>query len=135
MRATPGSKSDDGNHCRNRCALFLKRREFGKAIGFYRHHLATFVGIGSATIPIGIAFNLLVILVRQNPPLDWVLKWLDDTAGARLTVAAMVGGVQQLAMIVLVAPPIIVAIREIQVGRNPGVIRTPIAALRCSVPG
>ncbi len=96
-------------------ALFASRwKDLREAFGMYRHHFRTFIGIGAFTIPIGIIFNGLAILVRENPPMEWVIKWFNDTAGARLTAAALVGGVQQLAMLLLVAPPVIQALKDIQ---------------------
>jgi hypothetical protein len=104
--------------------FFFKRQELAEAFRLYRGHLRTFVGIGAATLPIGIIFNGFAVLLQGIPPFDSILKWLNDTSGARLTLAASIGGVQQAAMILLVAPPIIVAIRDIQAGRSPDVIES-----------
>lgn len=106
-------------------ALFYTRwKDLREAFGLYRRDFATFIGIGAFTIPIGIIFNALAILVRENPPMEWVIKWFNDTAGARLTAAAIVGGVQQLAMLLLVAPPVIQALKDIRSGQTPGVGRS-----------
>ncbi len=104
--------------------FFIKRRELAEALRLYRQHLRVFLGIGAATLPIGIAFNGFAILLREIPPLDWVLKWLNDTGGARLASAATIGGLQQIAMVLLVAPPIIMAMRDIRAGRQPEVLRS-----------
>jgi hypothetical protein len=102
--------------------LFVaKRHEIGDAFGIYRAHLATFLGIGLLTIPIGIIFNGLAILAREYPPAEWVVKWFNDTAGARLAAAAIVGGFQQVTMILLVSPPVIEAVRMIRAGEDPGI--------------
>jgi hypothetical protein len=106
-------------------ALFYSRRkELREAFALYRRHLTTFLGIGAFTIPIGIVFNGLAILVRENPPMEWVVKWFNDTAGARLTAAALVGGVQHIAMVLLIAPPVIQAVKDSGAGTTPGVRRS-----------
>jgi hypothetical protein len=106
-------------------ALFVSRRKIlREAFAIYRHHLKTFIGIGAFTIPIGIVFNGLAILVRENPPMEWVVKWFNDTAGARLAAASLVGGVQQLAMILLIAPPVIQALKDVRAGQSPNVRRS-----------
>lgn len=106
-------------------ALFVtQRQQLREALRFYRQHLGTFAGIGAMALPIGIIFNGFAILVRNNPPMEWVVKWFNDTEGARLSSAATVGGVQQITMILLVAPPIIVAVRDILDGKQPGIRRS-----------
>jgi hypothetical protein len=104
--------------------FFAKRQELAQALGLYRRHLRLFLAIGAATIPIGIAFNGFAFLLREIPPFDWFMKWLNDTGGARLASAAAVGGLQQIAMVLLVSPPIIMAIRDIRAGREPDVWRS-----------
>jgi hypothetical protein len=106
-------------------ALFVSRRkDLREAFRMYRHYLKTFIGIGAFTIPIGIIFNGLAILVRENPPMEWVIKWFNDTAGARLTAAALVGGVQQIAMLLVIAPPVIQALKDLRAGQTPSVGRS-----------
>ncbi len=103
--------------------LFVaSRKDFGRAVGIYRKYVRTFLGIGALTIPIGIAYNGLAILVRENPPMDWVVKWFNDTAGARLFAASTVGLLQQASMLIIIAPPVIQAIKEIQAGREPKIV-------------
>jgi len=58
-------------------------------------------------------FNGFAILAREYPPAEWVVKWFNDTAGARLAAAAIVGGFQQVAMVLLISPPVIEAVRSI----------------------
>lgn len=104
-------------------SLFIvRRRELGGAIAVYRRQLRTFVGIGALTIPIGILFNALSLLLMAIPPMDWVLKWFNDTANARLVAITAVGGLQHFSMMLVVIPPLIFAIREFQAGRTPGII-------------
>jgi len=106
-------------------ALFATRRKIlREAFAIYGNDLKTFIGIGAFTIPIGIIFNGLAILVRENPPMEWVVKWFNDTAGARLAAASLVGGVQQLAMILLIAPPVIQALKDVRAGQSPSIRRS-----------
>ncbi len=101
--------------------VILKRQEVGEAFGLYRRHLRLFVLIGLTTIPIGILFNGFQFLLRDNPPIDWVIKWFNDTAGARMVSVAIAGGFQQAAMVLVVTPPIVQAVADIRAGRTPTV--------------
>jgi hypothetical protein len=106
-------------------ALFvIKRQELGEAFRLYKRHIRLFAGIGLFTIPIGIAFNGFALLVRENPPVEWMMEWFNDTAGARLTAAAAVGGLQQIAMLLLIAPPVIQAVADIRTGVEPSIPRS-----------
>jgi hypothetical protein len=103
--------------------LFVSRwRELASAFGVYRRHLRVFLGIGVFTIPIGIAFNLIAVFARDVPPMEWLVKWFNDTANAWLFTAATIGGLQQAGMILVIAPPVIQAMQEIRAGRDPGII-------------
>ncbi|HVL22607.1 MAG TPA: hypothetical protein VM450_00895 [Thermomicrobiales bacterium] len=111
--------------------LFMSRRdELREAFGLYRAHLRTFLLIGAATLPIGIAFNGFALIAQQYPPMDWIVQWFNDTDGAHLTAAAIVGGIQQIAMFLLISPPIIIAMREIQAGRRPGIVESFVVSYR-----
>jgi hypothetical protein len=101
-------------------ALFISHwGALGAAFGMYRRHLRTLLGIGLVAIPIGIVFNGFVLLVRDYPPMDWVMQWFNDTANARLFAAVTIGGLQQGVMVLVVTPPVIQAIKELQAGRTP----------------
>lgn len=103
-------------------SLFVtQRRALGSAMSVYRRHLRTFAGIGFWAIPIGIVFNGFFLLVRDNPPMEWALDWLNDTAGARLAAVATIGGLQQGALILVVSPPVIWAVQALRGGRQPRV--------------
>jgi hypothetical protein len=100
--------------------LFVgKRQELREALSFYGANLKLFVLIGLFTIPIGIVFNAFQLLIRENPPVEWVVKWFNDTASARLTAAAIAGGLQQVAMALIISPPIIQAIHDLRRGERP----------------
>lgn len=102
-------------------ALLIVRRspEIRAAGALYRRHARTFLGIGLLTIPIGIVFNIITVFCDEYPPMEWVVNWFDDTAGAQFFAAMSVGGLQQISMVLVVAPPVIWAVREIRAGRSP----------------
>ncbi len=110
--------------------FIVARRTLSNAVFLYVAYWRAFLGIGLLTVPIGIAFNGMQLFVAENPPMDWVLQWFNDTASAKLTVVALVGGAQQLAMILIVAPAIIQAISDIRSGLEPGVVRSYRYGLR-----
>jgi hypothetical protein len=97
---------------------------FRRAIRLYREHWRVFFGIGLAAIPIGIVMNLFQRLVIKYDPMKYLVTWLDDTAGARLSTVLAVGGVQQLAMILIISPAVVQAVADINAGRKPGIIRS-----------
>lgn len=84
-------------------------------------------------IPIGIAFNIIHELLTDRQPLRYLVRWLDDTAGARLTAVTAIGGVQQLAMLVIITPAVIQAVVDIHRGEVPGVFRSYRMAARRSL--
>jgi hypothetical protein len=105
-------------------ALLIRQRlpEIRAAAVLYLQHYRTFLGIGLLTIPIGILFNLVTVISDEYPPMEWFVNWFNDTAGAQFFAAASVGGLQQISMVIVVAPPVIWAVREIRAGRSPSLI-------------
>lgn len=110
--------------------IFFKRRSLSGAMGLYLEHIRTFVLIGLLTLPIGIFFNFVTYLLSQVPPFRWLLDWMNDTAGARLVMAAVTGGVQQTVMVLVIAPPVIQAVEDIRNGIKPGAVRSLRLAYR-----
>lgn len=112
-------------------AFFYRRSRdvFRRAIRLYGSEWRLFVGIGLVAVPIGIVMNLVQRLVIRFDPLAYVIDWLDDTAGARLTTVLAIGGVQQLAMLLIVSPAVIQAVADIEAGQKPGVVRSYRLAL------
>ncbi len=100
------------------------RTLFRRAVRLYREHWKVFAGIGLVAIPIGVAFNLLQAFLITRNPLEYVVEWFDNTAGARLTAVAAIGGVQQLAMLLVISPAVIQAVLDIHRGQSPGVVRS-----------
>lgn len=106
-------------------SLFIvRRRELGGAIAMYRRQIRTFAAIGALTIPIGILFNALSLLLMAIPPMDWVLSWFNDTANARLAAVTTIGALQHFSMMLVIMPPLIYAVREFQAGRAPGILQS-----------
>jgi hypothetical protein len=97
---------------------------FMEALDIYGNELRTFLGIGMLAIPIGIVFNIIMVLLAKLPPVEWLLRVLDDSASGKMTIAAIVGGAQQVAMTLIVVPAVLVAMKEIRAGYTPGVWRS-----------
>src|SRR5690606_31115826 len=100
------------------------RALFRRAICLYLEHWQVFAAIGIVAIPIGICFNLLQAFLITRNPLEYVVEWFDNTAGARLTAVALVGGVQQLAMLLIISPAVIQAVLDIHRGQPASVARS-----------
>ena len=98
-------------------------------VELYRAHWRVFLTIGVLTIPIGWGFNGLLFLLIKVWPLEWLVQWFNDTAGARLVVVAIVGGFEQLALVFIVGPAVIQTVADIRAGRSPDVRRSYQIAL------
>jgi hypothetical protein len=93
----------------------------------YRAHWRVFLGIGLVAIPIGIVFNIIDRYLVARPLGDTI----GDSAGAGLPGVVAIGGVQQLAVLLVLAPAVIQAMLDIHEGRTPGVLRAyRLAAMR-----
>jgi hypothetical protein len=104
--------------------FYFKRAAFGAAFRLYFRHIRTFILIGLLTLPIGIFFNFVTYFLSELPPFDWLIAWTDNTAGSRLLMAAVTGGVQQTVMVLVVAPPVIQAVKDIRDGIQPNAMRS-----------
>ena len=93
----------------------------GAALAIYARHLRVFLAIGVWAIPVGLLYNGVTVLMRKVPPADWVMKLLNDTSGARLFAAASIGLFQHASMLILIAPPVLEAMKTIMAGRSPGI--------------
>ena len=101
--------------------LYFSRKSwpvFRQAIRVYQAHWKLFIGIGLMSIPVGIVFNALQRFFIGRQPLKFVVDWLDNTGGAELTAVLAVSGVQQLAMVLLIAPAIVYATVEVLEGQH-----------------
>lgn len=107
---------------------------FRRAIRLYREHWKLFVGIGLVAIPIGIIFNILQAFLVRRQPLRYLVEWFDDTAGAQLTAVATIGGIQQLAMLLIIGPAVIQAVADIHRGVRPSVQRSYRIAAQRALP-
>ncbi|HLU34303.1 MAG TPA: hypothetical protein VKZ61_00930 [Thermomicrobiales bacterium] len=107
--------------------LWFTRRSwpiFRQAFRLYRDHWRLFTGIGLVAIPIGIVFNVLQAFLIDRQPLRFIIDWFDETAGARLTAVSLVGSIQQLAMLLVIAPAVVQAVADITRGQQPDVLRS-----------
>lgn len=106
-----------------RTLLFgIRRREIGAALALYYPRYGTFLLIGLLTIPIGIVFNGVTLIATENPPLEWFVHWFNETAGARFIAPMSIGELQQITMVLVVAPPVFQAIKQILAGRSLSVV-------------
>jgi hypothetical protein len=110
--------------------LYRVRPYLLEALDIYGNELVTFLGIGLIAIPIGFLFNLLVRLTANVSPFDRVLGWLDLSGGAAFTAASVVGGLQQAAMLLLVVPAVVQAMKQIRRGERPTVWGSYRASIR-----
>jgi hypothetical protein len=107
--------------------VFLYRRSrqlLRRAMQLYREHWQLFVGIGLMAIPIGIVFNIVQAFLINQQPLRYVVNWFDATAGARLTAVAAIGGLQQLAMLLIISPAVIQGVLDVRRGEPASVARS-----------
>ena len=100
---------------------------FLEAIDIYGIELRTFLAIGLLCVPIGFLFNALLVGLMGQPPLSWINEWMNGASG-RATGALILGGVQQLAMVLLISPIVIYTMRRIRNGED-------ISAISCIVGG
>ena len=103
---------------------------FMEALDIYGNELRTFLGIGMLAVPVGIAFNALMLALRKVGPFEWILNWLNNSSSGDLTLAAIAGGAQQAAMTLIIVPAVIYAMKEIRQGIKPGVWRSLRQGLR-----
>ncbi len=96
--------------------VYFSRRSlptFKRAVNLYRSHWQLFLGIGLVSIPIGIAFNAIQKFLIGKQPLRFIVNWLDNTGGAELAAVMSVGGLQQLAMVLIISPAIVFAVLKV----------------------
>jgi hypothetical protein len=93
----------------------------GEALLLYARHLRVYLAIGAWAVPVGLFYNTAAVLLQRVRPADWLMKWLNDTGGARLFAAASIGIFQHASMIIVIAPPVLEATRAVLAGRAPGI--------------
>ncbi len=89
-----------------------------RAVGIYAGNPRLFLGIGLVSLPIGIVFNALQAFFIGRQPLRFVVEWLDNTGGARLTAVMAVGGIQQFAMLLIITPALVYAVQQVLQGNR-----------------
>lgn len=105
---------------------------FRQAVALYKKEWKLFIGIGLMSIPIGVIFNGLQQYLIRHDPLKFIVNYLDNTGGAALTAVFMVGGIQQLAMVLIISPAILVAAKSVMEGNPITVLEAYKRALRFS---
>lgn len=91
---------------------------FRRARELYRSNWKLFFGIGLVSLPIGIIFNIAQSYFITKNPLRFIVQYLDDTGGATLTAVMAVGGIQQLAMLLIITPALVYAVKEVLNGNQ-----------------
>ncbi len=94
---------------------------FRRARKIYAENWTVFLGIGLLSIPIGIVFNIMQRWLVGRNPLKFVVDYLDNTGGAYLTAVLTIGGVQQLAMILIITPAVVSALNAVLKGQKTSV--------------
>lgn len=110
--------------------LLRVRRLLVEACALYRAHWRVFLPIGVLALPIGWGFNAIHLAAMRLGPVDWLLRWFNDTAGARFVVASIVGGFEQIVIVLVIGPIVIQAVAESYAGRTPDVRRCCMTAVR-----
>lgn len=101
-----------------------------EALDIYGNEIVTFLGIGLLAIPIGFVFDIVVQFLSNVSPFDRVLGWFNLSSSAAFTIASIVGGLQQAAMLLLVVPAVVQAMKHIRRGRRPTVFGSYRASIR-----
>lgn len=101
-----------------------------EAIDIYGDELLKFLGIGAFVVPIGLVSTLAVEYLNNQTPLDWVGQSVNGSTSGRTATSLVMGGLQQMAMVLIVTPAVIAAMRDIRADRTPGVRRSYGAAIR-----
>ncbi|MCA9832362.1 MAG: hypothetical protein KC435_00280 [Thermomicrobiales bacterium] len=107
---------------------------FQRAVAMYKREWKLFIGIGLMSIPIGIIFNGIQQFLIRHDPLKFIVNYLDNTGGAALTAVFMVGGIQQLAMVLVISPAILVAAKSVMEGNPVTVMEAYRRAFRFTGP-
>ncbi len=97
---------------------------FRRAVTVYREHWQLFVGIGLIAIPIGVIFNVVQAFLIERQPLEFIVDLFDNTVGGQLTAVSLIGGVQQLAMLLFIAPAVVQGSADIVRGQRTHILRS-----------
>jgi hypothetical protein len=92
--------------------ISVSRRFYRAAWSLYWRQRRVLMQIGLAVIPIGLIFDGFAYLVATHPPVRWAVAWFGNTPAARFVSALLIESVQQIAMLLLVAPAVIQVVRD-----------------------
>ena len=101
---------------------------FLEALDIYGNDLRTFLGIGALAVPFGLLFNAFRVWAADKPPMDRIEQFFNNSNAGQLADTLVVAVFQQVAMLLLIAPAIIFAMKEIRAGYKPGVWRSYLGA-------
>ena len=107
---------------------------FVESLDIYGNELRTFLGIGAFAIPLGLLFNGFRVWASDVPPLEWVQDYFNDSNAGKLTATLIVAVFQQLAILLLITPAIVYAMKDIRAGIKPGVWSSYKGSLRLFPP-
>ncbi len=101
--------------------MALAWRTIGASLRLYLRHLPTFAALGLLLIPIGLVANGFRYLLVTYPPGREVVEVMRFSPASDFAAALAIGGIQQLASVLVVGPAVLVVFREIERGRRPTV--------------
>jgi hypothetical protein len=101
--------------------MALAWRTIGAALRLYVRHLPIFAVLGLLLIPIGLIANGFRYLLVTYPPGREVAEVMRFSPASDFAAALTIGGIQQLASVLVVGPAVLVVFREIEHGRRPTV--------------
>ncbi len=96
----------------------------------YARQWRVLAAIGLVAIPLGFLFNAIQLWLAHHQPLRSMVDWFDDTDGARLVVVLLVGGFQQLVMLLFMAPAVIQVVKDVKDDEEPTLSRAVRLSLR-----
>lgn len=99
--------------------LLLTRRTLAAAAALYLRHLPIFAPIGLVLLPLGVVVDGVHALALRLPPVDFVLDLTNRSPASGVARILAIGGLQQLAVLVLIGPAVVYATGEIASGRRP----------------
>jgi ABC-type sulfate transport system permease subunit len=89
----------------------------------YVRQWKVFVAIGLVAVPLGFLFNGIQLWLANHQPARQLIDWFDDADGARLIVVILIGGFQQLVMLLFIAPAVIQVVKDVKEGETPSLAR------------
>jgi Vacuolar protein sorting-associated protein 62 len=108
--------------------ILLSRRILGAAVRMFAAHLWSFVLIGLLLVPSSLLLQVAHDVVVHHPPFETVVELTNRAPLARLLVGFVIGAINQVLIVLLVAPAAIEAVGHLRSGRTPNVPRAYLTA-------